>query len=59
LDARLTTLLCNKITVSKSKEANTGFSMAESSKEMLKKGCFAGDDYDEYYETRAVFTLIL
>jgi hypothetical protein len=31
--ARLTTLLCDKITVAKSKEVKTGFNLAETSKE--------------------------
>jgi hypothetical protein len=29
-----------KITAAKSREMNTGFNLAESSKEMHKKGCF-------------------
>jgi hypothetical protein len=33
LDARLTTLLCKKITVAKSKELKTGRNLAEPSKE--------------------------
>jgi hypothetical protein len=33
LDARLTTLLCKKIIVAKSKEVKTGCNLAESSKE--------------------------
>jgi hypothetical protein len=40
LDARLTTLLCKRITVAKSKEMKTGCNLAESSNE----GRFANDD---------------
>jgi hypothetical protein len=39
LDARLTTLLCTKISVVKSKEVKTGCNLAESSKES-----YADDD---------------
>jgi hypothetical protein len=50
MDARLMTLLCKNITVTKSKEMKTRCNLAESSEAnycLLKKGCFADDDdYD-------------
>jgi hypothetical protein len=42
LDARLTTLLCKKIIVAKSKEVKTGCNTADSCKE----GLFASEDDD-------------
>jgi hypothetical protein len=53
LDARLTTWLCIKAIVAKSREVKTGSKQTESSKEGCdsKKCCFASaDDYD--YENR-------
>jgi hypothetical protein len=45
----LTTLLCKKNIVAKSKEVKIGSDLAQSSKEYYgsKRGCFANDD-DEY-----------
>jgi hypothetical protein len=46
LNASLTTLLCKRITVAKTKEAKTGCNLAESSKEGhdSQKGCFSDDE---------------
>jgi hypothetical protein len=46
LDARLTTLLCKRITVAKPKEVKTGSNLAESSKE-------------DYGSTRAVLPMVV
>jgi hypothetical protein len=59
LSARLTTLLCKKKTVAKSNEVITGWrtNLAESSKEVAQRGCFASDDVgDNYAATLNVFS---
>jgi hypothetical protein len=65
LDARLTTLLCKKVTVAKSKEVKTGWSNSVDKsgrifygRTWLKKGCFANDDDDLLWQsTECTLTL--
>jgi hypothetical protein len=49
LDSRLTTLLCKKNIVAKSKEVKTGYNLAES----YKEGCMSSHE-DEFMKTIAL-----